>query len=583
MPQVPYQGFPEPSRPEEVQQIGTPNIRISTPAEAFGVGIAHAVEGLGKDATQVGNELFSRALALQQLQNETDSIKAKSTNIQRMSEEQNKFLTQEGLNAGPQALSQHLANLDKIRTDIRKTLPNVMVQKEFDAESTGFMGYLARSAGAHSAQQFKQHAKDVYGAQLDAAGKAASIDPTDPDAVERQRESVRSAVHGIAVLDGKEDIEEDMFQKAFGVVRGKNLAALALRSPIAAVRELAKPGTREEIGGDQYDRLVGIVRNHADTVIAQNISDSINSDLRSGRTETDETIENRQRGAQQALDAMWKANNWEGVLDYDHLKDTVQNRVESDYKRFKQNLRSDEQVHMNTIAGLIQSGIPNMQALLASEEGRDAFNALPKTKQLTIPGMIDRYQSAVNKQTNQDNFLRLRGMAYDDPQQFLGVDITKEHLSQGDMRKLFDLQHEKRQNSEKDPQVQRALNILDRNGILKRAEISKTKDADRYHEFVGALQDAMVEYQSTHGKPPPLEEVMKMGKTLTRITSRGFISDQYYFEQLRDIPQKDIDDIREKLMQADPGTFPTDEDIIRETARLRYRQAIDSGRPKPTP
>src|SRR6516225_6604615 len=133
MPQVPYQGFPEPSRPEEVQQIATPNIRITTPAEAFGVGIAHAVEGLGKDATQIGNELSTRAVALQQLQNETDAIKAKSTNIQRMSEEQNKFLTQEGLNAGPQALSQHLANLDKIRTDIRKTLPNVMVQKEFDA------------------------------------------------------------------------------------------------------------------------------------------------------------------------------------------------------------------------------------------------------------------------------------------------------------------------------------------------------------------------------------------------------------------------------------------------------------------
>ena len=76
---------------------------------------------------------------------------------------------------------------------------------------------------------------------------------------------------------------------------------------------------------------------------------------------------------------------------------------------------------------------------------------------------------------------------------------------------------------------------------------------------------------------------MTMGKSLTRRTSRGWISDQYYFEQLRDIPPKEVEENREKMLQRDPGTYPTDEDIIREIARQRYRKVIESAGSKPAP
>src|SRR5215472_15671699 len=161
MPQVPYQGFPEPSRPEELQQIGTPSIRVSTPADAFGVGIAHAVEGLGKSAEGIGNEIFQRAHALQQLQNGNDATIAKSAAVSQMGDEHNRFTSLEGANAGPEALQQHIENLNKIRQNIRDGLPNAQVKKEFDSESMGFMARIIFNAGGHSATQMKEYSKAV--------------------------------------------------------------------------------------------------------------------------------------------------------------------------------------------------------------------------------------------------------------------------------------------------------------------------------------------------------------------------------------------------------------------------------------
>src|SRR5258708_3307580 len=70
MAQVPnYNPVPE-NRP---QAQPLPQISVNTPAAAFGGATAEAVSGLGRTLGHVGDELFARAQAMQQLKNETDA------------------------------------------------------------------------------------------------------------------------------------------------------------------------------------------------------------------------------------------------------------------------------------------------------------------------------------------------------------------------------------------------------------------------------------------------------------------------------------------------------------------------------
>ena len=79
MARVPYTGVPEASPALHP----APSISVATPIAAFG-GASAAAEGeLGKQLERSGDELFQRAVAMQQLSNATEASEA---NVKFMSE-----------------------------------------------------------------------------------------------------------------------------------------------------------------------------------------------------------------------------------------------------------------------------------------------------------------------------------------------------------------------------------------------------------------------------------------------------------------------------------------------------------------
>ena len=73
MPQVPYIGYPTTQPIEPGEQIS-----VSTPGAAFGENVGAAIRGIGGQLEQSGNEIFGRAMAIQDLANETAAREADS-------------------------------------------------------------------------------------------------------------------------------------------------------------------------------------------------------------------------------------------------------------------------------------------------------------------------------------------------------------------------------------------------------------------------------------------------------------------------------------------------------------------------
>ena len=69
MAQVPYSPVPDVAPSD----TATPRVSVATPEAAFGGATAKAIENLGTTVQGAGNELFGRAVALQQLNNETEA------------------------------------------------------------------------------------------------------------------------------------------------------------------------------------------------------------------------------------------------------------------------------------------------------------------------------------------------------------------------------------------------------------------------------------------------------------------------------------------------------------------------------
>ncbi len=82
MPQVPYTGAPSVG-PEFAP---TPRYEANVSPDMFGANIGNAISQLGKTADNVGNEIFARGQAMQDLYNHSEAQQADATYMQKAGE-----------------------------------------------------------------------------------------------------------------------------------------------------------------------------------------------------------------------------------------------------------------------------------------------------------------------------------------------------------------------------------------------------------------------------------------------------------------------------------------------------------------
>lgn len=501
VPSVPYQPYPD-ARPAD---IGTPNVSVNAPSAAFGSTIGAALESVGAKAEHVGDELFARAVALQNLQNETEAKEADANYMVKVGDLHANYSALQG-KAAVDAYPGYVKGIQKLRQDMRGGLSNDMARRMFDSQSLGTMGRTIFNGAGHAAAENKQWALGTAKAQIDLDAKTVEDNPGDDILFANKLKRVRTSAGDLATLQGFEEgspQDKDLQLKVVSKLWAQRITGLARTQPFEAGTMLDSHA--KEMTEDDRLRVDNIVRSQGRAVGSANIANEVYA----AGAETD-------KAPAKPLEVMEKeaiAKAREVSPDDPLLEKHAVAALHGLYNQNRYAKKQEQYGNEEIIAGAIQKGVLDERQLRMDPKVAAAIDALPKDKQLAIPGQINRYNDAKNKVTNQDTYQRLYGLSNNDVEAFLNTDLTKEQLNQTDLNKLQKQQQLLKKDQSGDPRVNRAMTQirgamgaqLEALGIYSRGP----NNHDDYDHFTGALQAALDLWTEAHGKPATYKDVVE--------------------------------------------------------------------------
>lgn len=273
MPQVPYSGVPDVA-PEDNP---TPRYTAETPIAAFGGATAQALTELGSSFGQVGNELWSRAEAMQQLKNQSDANKAAADYQEQAGQKHADFSALQGKDAVT-AYPDYIKDLKQTRENISGTLTNPMAQKMFESESLSIQGRTIFNGAGHAAAENKSYAIGAAASRVQASRNAALVDPTDEKAFQEHLDTTKQETTAQWALKGADqDTIDNAVHKATSDLYYDRIQGLARQQPFAAEKMLSDATKDGKINGEDIGKLTAIVRDATHTVGARNISHEVMS------------------------------------------------------------------------------------------------------------------------------------------------------------------------------------------------------------------------------------------------------------------------------------------------------------------
>lgn len=572
---------------------GTPSVSVNTPVGAFGGAVAQAVEHLGADVSHAGNELFQRAMALQQLRNETEAREADAKYMQEAGILHANYNALEG-KAAVDAFKPHLKELDTLRQNIRGTLGTDVARKMYDSPSLNTMGRTIFNAANHSATQNKRWAVGTIEAQQNQAIKGVYDYPNDQQGYDRVISNIEVGAENMKAIHGWSNPQRDAYTKEkVSAALSNRILGLAKSEPLKA-NDLYE-ANKTSLWGQDALRVETGVHNQMRTMYSRNISNTVLADLKEDPTELRKSIPLQDRIDQGLAIAEKEASNVPGI------QDAVRERIQSDWQRVKRINNDDNRASLDTVGSALlgQTGekgvLPTtMEELQADPKVAEALDKLRPTQLKTVQKALANNSKGevIETPERRDRYYKLLGMATDRPAEFLDMDVTKEDIPIKYRTELFKKQQSILKGAQEDPRLTRAMQTMQPD--LESIGYGMGKNREAYYKFKGQFQLAMEDYISENKKAPNAEEVRKIGARLLRKTTREptdfygrprqkdifdtiFSGKQKFFEQ--DVPQNDIDEIKAKISADRPGFEPTDDQIRREIIRKRYND-VYKGAPK---
>lgn len=274
MPSVPYTGVPTVAP----QMDATPNLSANTPPAAFGAATAEATSNLGRAVSGVGNELWQRATAMQDLFNHSQAIEADTKYMEAVGNIHAKLSSLQGKDAVDYFTNGFQQDLRGARQSIRDSLPNDMARKIFDQSSLSTMGRTVYSGAGYSATQNKKYAIGAAAAKVQTTRDAALIDPENDDAFQDHLEDTKDNVTAQYQLQGADpDTIEAAVHKAQSDLWYDRIQGLARSQPFAANKYLTQAVKDGAIRGEDVGKITNIVRDAMHTVGARNNASAIMS------------------------------------------------------------------------------------------------------------------------------------------------------------------------------------------------------------------------------------------------------------------------------------------------------------------
>lgn len=588
MPQVPYD--PVPQIPAEDPRIRRPE--VEAPPAAFGVNIAQGVRQVGETGEQIGNELFSRAIALQQLNNE---------NAAR--ERQNEYAIQSSLLHAQfgaltgKAAAEQLPGFLQQQADLRRRLGEgltPMAKKMYDADSMPFMQRNVFSAAGHAAEENKKFTIDTLTSRADLIAQDVEDNPTGPADRKQKMGDLyeEAAMNKFGVNDPNDPNVKDARFKAESKYEYRRLVGMAERgNSLEALEEL--PDIK--MTDDDKNRATNIIQAHAIHTATANLAQGAYDTYRQPdgtfsktQTQVHEELRDRARKLFPNNTDMQARVITDSVQQYDHL-------VNQD----RWGTRVDNQETKNQIAQtVVRYNVQNAQEFQATPEGRAIFNKMDPVQQKALPNTINTILDSFRKASNKEVMMQINGLkAGGRTEDLLNINEydPKLALSYDDIQKVQKLKADAVAHPRDDPRVSRALGwmrdayrssgLMEDLGLMHR----DAKHPEDYDHFVGALQEWLNE-KVEEGKPADYNTVIDEGaKILFRqhAVLRGMFADpfglrgpaqDYSFKQWeRPMPNAVPDEFRDKAIDEairGGGAMPTDHQIYRAYVRAKFNDLM---------
>lgn len=234
MAQVPYTGVPQVA-PEFHP---TQSISQQTDASMFGGATAEATGQLGRAIGSVGNELFARANAMQQLDQSAEAANAVANFTDKLGARDVEYRSLEG-KAAKDGYQPYVDDVNKIREEAGKTLSSPYAQRLFLQESRSIQSRAVIGAGIHAGEQFKHYLGGTEQARTDSAQRATANNPTSDEEFKASLSTIDSSANMMQSIHGwsKEKRDDFATTNKSQAVYGR-ATALARTDPVAAQKVL---------------------------------------------------------------------------------------------------------------------------------------------------------------------------------------------------------------------------------------------------------------------------------------------------------------------------------------------------------
>lgn len=533
MPQVPYSPVPGAVPSGEA----TPSLRVSPSIEAFGGSVAQATQGLGRAIEGAGNELFGRAIAMQDLANRTEADEATTKYMIAAGELHAKYNSLQGKDA-VDGLKPYYAALESTRQDVGKGVSNPAAARLFNSESRSTMARSMFNGAGHAATQNKQWAIGTAKATMEVDAKSVEDSPQDEVLFQEKLNRVHANAQTLSELQGFEEggpQAQALYLKESSKLWAQRITGLARTKPFEAVSMLEKNKT--QLTGEDYLRVDQTVRAQGRAVGSANIADSVYDP-----TKPLKEMEDAGRAKAQKLAP-------DDPLLEKATVAAIQGKYNQDKYATRQQELQDTQAFKEAVAnGPDGKGVKTAQELLTIP-GMDAVIArLPPSTRNDMQGYINRFNRSRDQVTNDESKLRLNGI-FNNPdtrEEALNLDLTKETLSVGDMLRFQDKQAKLRKDLAGDPRVQKAVGWMQQSmgaqlealGVYRRTDANK----DLYDKFRGSVQVGIDTFIEDNKRAPNYKEFMEQiapRLLQTRDTSwtplgRLFPTNTPFFDQAND-------------------------------------------------
>lgn len=571
---VPYSPVPQ----QSVSGAGLPTVQPNIPAAAFGGDIATAISGMGKEVAGAGNELYERAVWLQNLNNQADAKKADADYIVRSGDLHAKFSTLEGAEA-IKAYPQYTQQLRSLRNSIKGSLDNRMSQQMFDSESLPTLSRSIFNAAGHVAGQQKKYVIDAAQANVAATRESVAANPNDEQGFNDGLRKSNDTIDRIGRLRGQppEVIEGDKAANtsAFYATKIENVAKEA---PLQAPKLLED--NRAKLTEKDFKRVENVVNNERDAVGSANIAQDL---LKSHLDDEGNLIAPMAEIQAKARDLAAKFS----PDDPQFITKTVR-ALDSEYNQRKYAMKQEKFDNIQAVTdAYVTNGVTNMQQLLVDPKASAAYYALPPSEQAKVPGKIDNYIKSRDRQANERSMTELMGMKNNDVEGFLTLNPEDPayKLSQPQIRQVMEQQQKVKKQVGQDPRVDRAMTWMrsgfgaqmEAMGVFRRTVQNKTD----YDHLTGAVQQALDIWQEDNKKPPTNKEfseqiapqILKVQKEPGAFGLYGygvFGNDRtIYKHDTSSTDYKNFVEIQKADVVGKGGSEPSEEELYKSYTRLQ--------------